>query len=62
MGIVGIIVTFLGFLIAVASVGITQSNGARLGIVLVGIAISLFGIMGLINPAHQKNADWRKGK
>ena len=28
--------------------------------VLVGIAISLVGIMGVINPAYQKNAVWKE--
>jgi hypothetical protein len=60
MGYVGIIVTLLGFAVAVASVGITSSAGARLAIVVFGIAISLFGIIGLINPAFQKKAVWRK--
>jgi hypothetical protein len=60
MGIVGILVTLLGFVIAVASLGLTQSVGGRMGMVLVGLLVSLFGIIGLINPAYQKNADWRK--
>jgi hypothetical protein len=60
MGFVGALVTFAGFLLAAASVGITSSNGGRLGIVIVGIVISLFGIMGVINPAYQKDAVWKK--
>ena len=27
---------------------------------LIGIAISLGGIMGVLNPAYQKNAIWKK--
>jgi len=60
MALVGIIVTFLGFVLAAASVGLTASNTGRLGMVLVGIVISLVGIMGVINPAYQKNAVWKK--
>ena len=60
MALVGIVVTLLGFLVAVGSVGLTSSNGVRLVIVLVGIAISLGGIMGIINPAYQKNALWKR--
>lgn len=56
----GLIVTLLGFVLAVLSLGITQNVEARLGIVLAGLAISLFGIMGLINKAYLKNAIWRK--
>jgi cytochrome c biogenesis protein CcdA len=60
MAYAGILVTLLGFGAAVASVGISSSNGVRLAIVLIGIAVSLFGILGMINPAFQKNAPWRK--
>jgi hypothetical protein len=60
MALVGIIVTFLGFVLAAASVGITASNTGRLGMVVVGIVVSLVGILGVINPAYQKNAIWKK--
>ena len=60
MAFAGLLVTLLGFAAAVASVGISSSSGVRLVIVLAGIAVSLFGIIGLINPAFQKNANWRK--
>ena len=60
MGIAGLIVTFLGFIIAVASVGMSSSVGGRMVIVLIGLAVSLVGIIGLINPAFQKKAAWRK--
>jgi len=60
MAIAGVVVTFLGFVIAFFSLSVTASVGGRMIMVLVGIAVSLFGIMGLINPAYQKNANWRK--
>jgi hypothetical protein len=60
MSLVGIVVTFAGFLVAASSVGVMSGNGGRLGMVLAGIVISLFGIMGLINPAYQKHAVWKK--
>ena len=56
----GLVVTLIGFLIAVGSVGMTTSTTGRLGLVLVGIVVSLFGIMGPINGAYQKNAVWKK--
>ena len=56
----GLAVTLLGFLIAVSSVGMTTSTTGRLGMVVVGIVVSLFGIMGPINGAYQKNAVWKK--
>ncbi|MEP6716510.1 MAG: hypothetical protein ABJC09_13150 [Terriglobia bacterium] len=60
MAIAGLLVTLLGFVIAVLSLGFAQSVGARMGIVLFGIAVSLFGIIGLLNPAYLKNVIWRK--
>ena len=60
MAIAGILVTFVGFLIAAASVGVMSGAGGRLVVVLIGIAVSLFGIMGMINPAYQKDAVWKR--
>jgi hypothetical protein len=60
MGIAGLIVTLLGFIISVASLGMSSSVGGRMVIVLIGLAVSLGGIIGLINPAYQKKAAWRK--
>jgi ABC-type multidrug transport system permease subunit len=60
MAIVGLVITLLGFIVSVASLGLADSNTVRLGIVLIGIAISLGGIMGVLNPAYQKNAIWKK--
>ena len=54
MTLVGLAVTFFGFLIAFASLGVTQSTSARMGMVLAGIVVSLIGIMGVIGPAYQK--------
>jgi len=60
MALVGIVVTFAGFVLAAASVGITSSTTGRLGMVVVGIVVSLIGILGVLNPAYQKNAVWKK--
>ena len=60
MALVGLVMTFGGFLLAATSVGISSSTGARLGMVLIGIAISLVGIIGVINPAYMKNAVWKR--
>ena len=57
---IGIAVTLFGFVIAVMSLGITSGVNGRMIMVLVGIAVSLFGIMGLIIPAYNKKAIWRK--
>ena len=60
MALVGLIVTILGFLVAVASLGITSSVGGRMGLVLAGIAISLVGIIGVLNRSFLSRAIWRK--
>ena len=56
----GIVVTLLGFVLAVASLGLTDSTGARMALVLAGIAVSLVGILGILNTAYLKNALWKK--
>jgi hypothetical protein len=60
MAIAGIIVTLLGFLISVFSLGATSSTMGRLVVVLIGLAVSLIGIIGVLNRAYMKNAIWRK--
>jgi hypothetical protein len=60
MAIAGLFVTLLGFLIAVASLGMMSSVGGRMVIVIIGLIVSLVGIIGLLNPAYQKNAIWKK--
>ena len=56
----GLAVTFLGFVVAFFSLGISDSTGVRMAMVLAGIAISLAGIMGVITPAYQKTWIWKK--
>jgi hypothetical protein len=60
MALAGLAIVLAGFAVAVASVGLMDSTGGRLIMVLVGIAISLGGIIGLINPAYQQNAPWKR--
>jgi hypothetical protein len=60
MAIAGILVTLAGFALSVASLGLASSTGARMMLVLAGIAISLYGIIGLINRAYMKNAIWKR--
>jgi hypothetical protein len=61
MILVGIVLTFLGFVISMLSLAVTSSVGGRLALVLLGLAISLFGILGVLNKAYLKNALWKKG-
>jgi hypothetical protein len=60
MLLMGILITFAGFLIAVLSLGMTASVSGRLVMVLAGLAVSLFGIIGVINRAYLKNPIWKK--
>lgn len=61
MILVGILLAFLGFVISLLSLAATSSVSGRLVLVLVGLAVSLFGILGVLNKAYQKNAIWKKG-
>jgi hypothetical protein len=56
----GLLATLAGFLIAFLSLGLASSAGARLTIVLVGIAVSLIGMFGILNRAYLRKAIWRK--
>lgn len=56
----GVIVTFLGFLISVASLGVMSSVNGRLVMVLVGLAVSLIGIVGVLNRGFLSKAIWKK--
>jgi hypothetical protein len=60
MVIAGVVITLLGFLISVASVGVMSGTGGRLMMVLLGIAVSLVGIVGVLNRAYVSKAIWRK--
>ncbi len=60
MIIAGLVVTLLGFLISVGSLGAMSSVGGRMVMVLVGIAVSLVGIMGVLNRAFLSKAIWKK--
>jgi hypothetical protein len=60
MIIAGIAIALLGFLISVASVGISSDAMVRLAIVVIGIAVSLGGIIGVLNRAYMSKAIWRK--
>ena len=56
----GVVLAIVGWLIPVIALNYTQALGARLFLALVGIAISLVGILGVLNSAHQKTAIWKQ--
>ena len=60
MAFAGVLITLLGFIISVLSLTMSSSVGGRMVIVLIGMAVSLIGIIGVLNRAYLKNAIWRK--
>lgn len=56
----GLVTIFIGFLIALLGLGITSSVGARMALTLIGLAVSLFGVIGMVNRAYLKNAIWKR--
>lgn len=57
---IGLVITFLGFLLSLFSLSLTTSVGTRMAMVLAGIALSLIGIVGVVNRAYLKNAIWKR--
>jgi len=61
MRIVGILLALVGWLIPILALSMTQSNSMRFVACLLGIAVSLVGILGVLNKAHLDTAIWKKG-
>lgn len=59
MKLIGILLVIVGWLIPVIALAETQSNTVRLVLSLIGIAITLVGILGVLNKAHLKHAIWK---
>jgi hypothetical protein len=60
MKLAGFLVAVFGWLLAVAGLLITSSNGGRLVFCILGISVSLFGVLSILNKAHQKEAVWKR--
>jgi hypothetical protein len=60
MVLLGILITVLGFVLSFLSLGMTSSVGGRMTMVLIGLALNLIGILGVVNRAFLRNANWRK--
>jgi hypothetical protein len=60
MKLAGVLVTLLGFVISILSL-LLSSTAGRLAVVLLGLALSLSGIIGILNRAYLKNPIWKKG-
>jgi len=59
MKLVGLLLAVAGWLIPVVGLTVTQSLSARFILAVVGIGISLVGILGVLNKAHMKTANWK---
>jgi hypothetical protein len=57
---IGLLITLAGFVLSLLSLTLAASINARMFIVLVGIVVSLVGIIGVINRAYMKNAIWKR--
>jgi hypothetical protein len=53
-------VALLGWLVTIGGVQVVTSNGGRIVVALVGIGLSLFGILYVLPAAFNKNAFWKK--
>ena len=61
MKLVGILLALAGWLIPVVALTITQSLAARFVLAVLGIIISLVGILAVLNKAHLEHAIWKRG-
>ncbi len=62
MTFVGLGVTLLGFIVAFISLGVSQSTAVRMVMVFAGIAVSLFGIMGVSHPRIRRPGSGRSNE
>ena len=60
MKLIGLLVVLAGWLITVGGLLVTSSNMSRAIIACVGIAVSLFGILGVLNNYYLARAIWKK--
>ncbi|HTR48631.1 MAG TPA: hypothetical protein VMM16_14710 [Verrucomicrobiae bacterium] len=59
MKLVGAAVALLGWVITLFGMHLTPSTGGRIALALVGIAVSLFGVVFVLPAAFNKNAVWK---
>ena len=60
MKLIGFSMAVVGWLIPVLALVMTQSTAARMTVCLLGLAISLVGILAVLNKAHQTEAIWKR--
>ncbi len=60
MKIIGLLLAVAGWLIPVLGLTLTSSNPTRLILCLIGIAICLVGILGVLTKSYQQQAVWKR--
>ncbi len=59
MKLVGLLLALGGWLIPIVTVVLIQSTAVRMTVSILGIAMSLVGILVVLNKAHLKQAIWK---
>ena len=60
MKLVGLLCVLGGWLLALSGLFITSSNGGRVLIACLGIAVSLYGSLGVSNGYYVERAIWKR--
>jgi hypothetical protein len=59
MKLVGLLLALAGWLIPIVTVVLIQSTAVRMTVSILGIAMTLVGILAVLNKAHLKQAIWK---
>jgi len=60
MRLIGLVCTIGGWALAVAGLFFTSAVGGRIAIACLGIAVSLYGSLGVLNGYYLERAIWKK--
>jgi hypothetical protein len=60
MRVIGVGIVLGGWVITIAGLLLTSSNMARGIVACVGIGVSIFGILGVLNKYYQERAIWKQ--
>lgn len=60
MKLAGVLVALAGWLVVLLGLHITPSVGGRMAVAILGLAISLVGVAGILPAACNKNAIWKR--
>ena len=60
MRLAGLALIVMGWFVAMSGLFVTSSNGVRIVLACAGIAISVFGNLGVLNKYYLERAIWKK--